>query len=119
MKEIMAIIRPGKDRETKAALARIGCLAMTTVRVLGRGKQRGLRYNTLTGDTNVPQFVLMKYLPKKMLYLVVNDPLVRTVVQCIIRVNQTGQYGDGKIFVMPVKQAVRVRTEENGEAAVR
>ena len=119
MKEIIAIIRPGKDRETKLALAKIGCLAMTTVRVRGRGKQRGLRYSALTSDVPVPQFVLMKYLPKKLICLVVNDALVRPAVQCIVRVNQTGQYGDGKVFVMGTRQAHRIRTGETGEVAVR
>ena len=119
VKEILAIIRPGKDRETKIALAKIGCLAMTTVRVRGRGKQRGLRYSALTSDVPVPQFVLMKYLPKKMIYLVVNDPMVRPAVQCIVRINQTGQHGDGKVFVMGAKQVHRIRTGEKGDVAVR
>ena len=119
MKEIMAIIRPGKDKETKEALAKIGCSAMTTVRVLGRGKQRGLRYSAFSGDSKVPQFVLMKYLPKKMLYLVVNDRQFKPVLQAIIRVNQTGQYGDGKIFVIETKEVCRIRTGETGEVAIR
>ena len=119
MKEVLAIIRPGKDRETKEALSRLGCSAMTTIRVRGRGQQRGLRYSSLTNDTSVPQFVVMKYLPKKMLYLVINDGLVKPVIQCIIRINQTGQHGDGKIFVMEAGEAYRIRTGEKGEAAVR
>ncbi len=119
MTEITAIIRPGKDHETKTALGRIGCLAMTSVRVHGRGKQRGLRYSTLAGDSALPQFVAIKYLPKKLLYLVVGDSLVKIVVQTIIRVNQTGQHGDGKIFISEVKEGYRVRTGEKGEAAVR
>ncbi len=119
MREIIAMIRPGKDRQTKEALARIGCLAMTSVRVRGRGKQRGLKYSALTGDSSVPQFVMMKYLPKKMLYLAINDTLVKPVVQAIIRVNQTGEHGDGKIFVLKMKDAVRIRTGEEGEVVVR
>ena len=119
MKEIFAIIRPGKDRETKEALSRVGCLAMTSFRVRGRGKQRGLKYSALTSDSEIPQFVVMKYLAKKMIYLVVNDPLVKTVVQTLIRVNQTGQYGDGKIFVLDLNEACRIRTREKGEMALR
>ena len=119
MKEIVAIIRPGKDRETKEALAKIGCLAITSVRVRGRGKQRGLKYSALDSDVNIPQFVVMKYLPKKWLYLVVNDQQVRPAVQTIIRANQTGQYGDGKIFVLPAEEATRIRTAEKGEGALR
>ncbi len=115
----MAVIRPGKDRQTKEALAKIGCLAMTTVRVRGRGKQRGLKYSALTNDSSVPQFVVMKYLPKKMFFLTVNDALVKPAIQAIIRVNQTGEHGDGKIFVLKMKDAVRIRTGEKGEATVR
>ena len=63
--------------------------------------------------------MFMKYLPKKMLYLVVNDAMTRPVVQCLIRINQTGQHGDGKIFVMDAGEVYRIRTAEKGEAAVR
>ncbi len=119
MKEVYAIIRPGKDRETKKALEKVGCLTFTSVRVHGRGKQRGLRYSSLANDSGIPQFVIMSFLPKKMLYMVVNDRQVRACVQTIIRVNQTNQYGDGKIFVMDVKDVLRVRTGERGEVAIR
>ena len=118
MKEIMAIIRPGKDRETKKALAKIGCLTFTSVRVQGRGKQRGLRYSSLVNDTGSPQFVVMKYLPKKMLYMVVTDRQLKPAIQTIIRVNQTNQYGDGKIFVAEMKDARRIRTGERGDSAI-
>src|SRR3989338_5043357 len=98
MKEIIAIIRPGKDRETKKALEKIGCMTFTSARVHGRGKQRGLRYSSMASDSGTPQFVVMNFLPKKMLYLVVNDRQLKPCVQTIIHVNQTEQYGDGKIF---------------------
>ena len=114
MTEIYAVIRPGKDRETKQALSKLGCMAMTSVRVLGRGRQRGLRYSVAT-QTEIPQFVIMKYLPKKMIYIVVSDRLVKTVVQALIRINQTGQHGDGKIFVSKVLESTRIRTGESGE----
>ena len=119
MTEIYAMIRPGKDRETKQALEKLGCLAFTSVRAQGRGKQRGLRYSTTVGDSQIPQFVIMKYLPKKLLYLAVNDSLVKTVVQTIIRVNQTGQHGDGKIFISKLKECVHIRTGEKGEATLK
>ncbi len=119
MKEIIAIIRPGKDRQTKEALAKIGCFAMTTIRVRGRGKQRGLKYSALTNDSPVPQFVIMKYLPKKMVYLVINDSLVKPAVHAIIRANQTGEHGDGKIFISKIKNAHRVRTGEKGEVTLK
>ena len=119
VKEIFAIIRSGKDRETKKALEQVGCFAMSSVRVHGRGKQRGLRYSSSVNDSTVPQFVVMKYLPKKLLYLVVNDSLARVVTQTIIRVNQTGEHGDGKIFILNMGDALRIRTGEKGESALR
>ena len=119
MKEIDAVIRPRKDRETKEALARIGVYTCTTRRVYGRGRQRGLRYNVNPASIPAAEHVAMRYLPKKMMYLVVNDRQVRPTLQTIIRVNQTGQYGDGKIFVMGFENVVRIRTNESAEAAVR
>jgi len=119
LKEVFAIIRPGKDRETKKALEKVGCLTFTSVRVHGRGKQRGLRYSSMANDSATPQFVVMNFLPKKMLYLVVNDRQVKACVQTIIRVNQTNQYGDGKIFVLGMKDICRIRTGERGEVAIR
>ena len=118
MKEIIAILRPGKDRETKKALERIGCMTFTSVRVRGRGKQRGLRYSTLVSDSDAPQFIIMKYLPKKMLYMVVTERQLRPAIQTIIRVNRTEQYGDGKIFVLEMKDARRIRTGEKGDSAI-
>ena len=115
MKEIVAIIRSGKDRETKKALAKVGCLTCTTFRVFGRGKQRGLTYKNSSGGVTTG----MRYLPKKMLVLVVNDRQLKPVIQTIIRANQTSQYGDGKIFVMDAKEVVRIRTGEKGEVAIR
>ena len=119
MTEIYALIRPGKDRETKLALSKAGCQAVTSVRVRGRGKQRGLRYSALASDSETPQFVVMNYLPKKMLYLVVNDAMVKPLVQTLIRVNQTGQHGDGKIFVAKLNESYRIRTNEKGEGSLR
>ena len=115
MKEITAILRPGKGKETKEALAKIGVLTCTTRRVFGRGKQRGLKYTSATGKESVA----MRYLPKKMLYLVVNDSQYKVVIQSLIKVNQTGQFGDGKIFVSSMGQVHRIRTQEKGEAAIR
>lgn len=117
MKEIMAIIRPGKDRTTKEALARIGCLTCTTFRVYGRGRQRGLTYPSASGNGAGP--IGVKYLPKKMVYLIVNSRQVKPVIQAILRSNQTGQYGDGKIFVTDSEEVVRIRTGEKGEVAIR
>jgi len=117
MKEVYAIIRMNRMSETKKALEAAGFPAMTAYKVVGRGKQKGL-----IGEVNFqisPEVVKaaeqsggMKYIPKRMLRLVVNDEDVSTVVKTIISVNQTGHYGDGRIFVCPVQATVQIRTGE-------
>jgi nitrogen regulatory protein PII 2 len=118
MKEVLAIIRPHKDRDTKKELEKVGCLTCTTLRVKGRGKQRGLRYSADQGKSGA-EAVVIRYLPKKMLQVVVRNQQVKAVVQAIIRANKSGHYGDGKIFVSDVAETVRIRTGERGEAAIR
>lgn len=119
MKEILAVIRPQKERETKEALEHTGCPACTTLRVAGRGQQRGLKYWSLSlQSVRRSEPVVSKYLPKKLLYLVVADHQVGAAVQAILKVNQTGQFGDGKIFVLPCESVYRVRTAEVGEAVL-
>ena len=118
MKEIFAIIRPGKDRDTKDALAKIGCLTFTSVRVKGRGRQRGLRYSAPMGQNGASLPAAMHYLPKKLLYMVVSDRQIKPAIQAIIRINQTNHYGDGKIFVLEANEVKRIRTGEKGEAAI-
>ncbi len=118
MKEIYAMIRPGKDRQTKEALAKIGCATFTSVRVKGRGRQRGLRYSAPGEGAGAASSVNMHFLPKKLLYMVVSDRQIRPAIQAIIRMNQTGQYGDGKIFVTDAEEVRRIRTGEKGEEAI-
>ncbi len=119
MNEILAIIRPGKERQTKEALARIGCPAVTSLRAKGRGRQRGLRSPAAAeGDAPSPG-VVMRYLPKKLLFLIVPEKKTRAVVQTILTVNQSGHYGDGKIFILPIEEAHRIRTSEKGEMALK
>jgi len=122
MKEIVAIIRPKKVQATKDALEQLGFPGVTALAVIGRGRQRGI-----AGEVNYdfsPELLGqgksggMKYVPKRMLALVVKDDDVDTVVQTIINVNQTAQIGDGKVFVCPIEDAVRVRTDETGEQAL-
>lgn len=113
MKEIYAIVRPGKDRETKEALAKVGCATFTSLRVKGRGRQRGLRPGAGSGES-----VGMTFLPKKMLYTVVNDRQLKPAIHAILKVNQTSHYGDGKIFVIEAEEVRRIRTGETGEDAI-
>jgi nitrogen regulatory protein PII 2 len=125
MKEVIAIIRRHKLQETKAGLLGIGIPALTMVSVEGRGKQKGLpgwNYEldpTLTEIEEKNTGVSMRFIPKRMIYAVVEDEDVPKVVETIIRTNQSGHIGDGKIFVCPVEDAVRVRTGENGEQAIK
>lgn len=125
MKEVIAIIRRHRLQETKAGLLGIGIPALTMVSVEGRGKQKGLpgwNYEldpTLTEIEEKNTGVSMRFIPKRMIYAVVEDEDVPKVVETIIRTNQSGHIGDGKIFVCPVEDAVRVRTGENGEPAIK
>ncbi len=122
MKEIIAIIRPNKMTATKKALDNLGFPGMTASAVLGRGKQRGI-----SGEVRIdirPELLAkeksagMKYIPKRMMSVVVGDDEVDKVVNVLIEVNQTSQIGDGRIFVCPIENAIRVRTREEGYEAI-
>lgn len=120
MKEIIAIIRPNKITATKKALEVLGFPGMTACKVVGRGKQKGIigevAFNVSPELQN--QEGGMKYVPKRMISLVVDDQDVPLVVAAIIKINRTGQIGDGRIFVCPVDEVVRIRTGEKGQAAI-
>lgn len=112
MKEIIAIIRPNKGKETKERLSENGFYAYSTMRVFGRGKERGLRYaKKVEGKEELGG---MRFLPKRLFYIVAADEDVERVIDIIIKANTTGQYGDGKIFVIGIDRAVRIRTGEEG-----
>jgi nitrogen regulatory protein PII 2 len=122
MKEIIAIIRPKKVGRTKDALSESGFPSFMAVAVFGRGHQRGIAAEV---NCELPPELLsqgksggMKYIPKRMLTIVVPDADVDKVVETILSVNQTAQIGDGKIFVCPVDEALRVRTDEHGDKAI-
>ena len=112
MKKIEAIIKPFKLEEVKDALAEIGMEGMTVVECKGFGRQKGhteiYRGSEYTVD----------FLPKIKLELVLADNRVEAAVKAIVGAAKTGKIGDGKIFVSPVDEAIRIRTEEKGEAAV-
>ena len=123
MKEIVAIIRMNRMNQTKQALADAGISSFTAHRVVGRGKGK-VDYLLMKGaEAGCEEAIAQlgpgpKLIPKRLLNVVVPDDLVPSVVQTIIGVNQTGHPGDGKIFVMPVLDAFRVRTGEAGAAAL-
>jgi len=112
MKKIEAIIKPFKLEEVKEALQESGIQGMTVAEVKGFGRQKGhteiYRGSEYTVD----------FLPKLKLEIVVADAEVSKAVAAIIKGAKTGKIGDGKIFVTAVDEAIRIRTEERGEAAV-
>jgi len=112
MKKIEAIIKPFKLEEVKDALGEVGITGMTVTEVKGFGRQKGhteiYRGSEYTVD----------FLPKIKLELVVADGEVTAAVNAIVTAAKTGKIGDGKVFVSPVEDAVRIRTEEKGDAAV-
>ncbi len=120
MKEIMAIIRMNKVQKTKDALLEYGFPSFTVRRVMGRGKQRGLcfEFNPPLPEPEKEAETCIRFIPKRMFTIVVEDSSVNEVVQKIIDVNQTGNVGDGKIFVSNISEALRIRTGESGDATV-
>jgi nitrogen regulatory protein PII 2 len=123
MKEIMAIVRINMMNKTKKALADAGISSITARDVLGRGK--GLVDLTLLegAEKGYEEAVAQlgqsqRMIPKRVFFVVVPDRLVTKTVKTIIAVNRTGKSGDGKIFVMPVMDSVRVRTGEAGDTVL-
>jgi len=112
MKKVEAIIKPFKLDEAKEALSGIGVQGITVSEVKGFGRQKG-HTELYRGAEYVVDF-----LPKIKLEIVVADELVEKVTHTLLESCQTGRIGDGKIFVLPVDQALRIRTGETGDAAV-
>lgn len=112
MKKIDAIIKPFKLEDVKEALSEIGVEGMTVLEVKGFGRQKGhteiYRGSEYTVD----------FLPKIKIEVVVADDVVSAAVAAIVKAAKTGKIGDGKVFVSPVENAIRIRTEETGESAV-
>ena len=112
MKLIKAIIKPFKLDEVKDALTEIGVEGMTVSEVKGFGRQKGhteiYRGSEYTVD----------FLPKVKLEVAVGDEVVDKVIDAIVTSAKTGKIGDGKVFVLPIEQAVRIRTGEKGDEAV-
>ncbi|WP_310600911.1 P-II family nitrogen regulator [Desulfobulbus sp.] len=112
MKKIEAIVKPFKLDEVKDALNGIGIKGMTVTEVKGYGRQKG-HTEIYRGSEYVVDFV-----PKIKMEVIVADEQVDQVIETILTAARTGKIGDGKIFVLPVEQVVRVRTGETGSEAV-
>lgn len=112
MKKIEAIIKPFKLEEVKEALAEVGVQGMTVTEVKGFGRQKGhteiYRGSEYTVD----------FLPKVKLEIVVDDEEATSVAGAIVKSANTGKIGDGKVFISPVEEAIRIRTGETGNDAV-
>jgi nitrogen regulatory protein P-II 1 len=112
MTKVEAIIRPGKLDEVKAALDSVGVKGMTVTHVMGAGKQKG-RTQLYRG-----QEYTVNLLEKVKLETVVEDHMVNDVVKAILDYASTGEIGDGKIFLLKVEDAIRIRTGERGSSAL-
>jgi nitrogen regulatory protein P-II 1 len=112
MKLIVAIIKPFKLEEVKEALAGIGVEGMTVTEVKGFGRQKG-HTEVYRGSEYTVDF-----LPKVKIEIVVADEIVAKVIAAIVQSAKTGKIGDGKVFVLPLDEAVRIRTGERGEIAL-
>jgi nitrogen regulatory protein P-II 1 len=112
MKLIIAIIKPFKLEEVKDALSGIGIEGMTVTEVKGFGRQKGhteiYRGSEYTVD----------FLPKVKIEIALGDELVAKAVETVVKAAKTGKIGDGKVFVVPLEEVVRIRTDERGEAAI-
>ncbi|MEX1195451.1 MAG: P-II family nitrogen regulator [Dehalococcoidia bacterium] len=113
MYKLEAIIRPEKLDDVKAALTAAGHNGMNIVHVTGRGVQRGIVHQGRGGETYT-----VDMLPKVKVEVVVSDADSEKVVKIICDAARTGNIGDGKIFLIPVTDSIRVRTGERGDAAV-
>lgn len=113
MKKIEGIIRPEKLNDVKEALESAGFVGMNIVHVTGRGAQKGIVHGGRGGETYT-----VDMLPKLKIEVIVKDADVQRAVDLIMNAARTGNIGDGKIFIIPVEDAIRVRTGERGDVAV-
>ena len=112
MKKIEAIIKPFKMEDVKDALAEIGIQGMTVTEVKGFGRQKG-HTEIYRGSEYTVEF-----LPKVKFDIVVEDDMVQKAVDTIVLSAKTGKIGDGKVFVLAIEDAIRIRTEERGDDAI-
>ncbi len=112
MKKLEAIIKPFKLNDVKDALHELGLQGMTVTEVKGFGRQKGhteiYRGSEYTVD----------FLPKLKIEMILSDALVSPAIDAVVKAAKTGKIGDGKVFVFPVEEAVRIRTDERGDKAI-
>ncbi len=112
MKKLECIVRPHKLEEVKAALTELGVVGMTVIEVRGVGRQKGHTEHYRGSEYTV------EFLPKVKIEVVIPDEMLDQAVDVISRSAKTGKFGDGKIFVFPVEEVIRIRTGEVGVHAV-
>jgi nitrogen regulatory protein P-II 1 len=112
MKKVEAIIKPFKLDEVREALSELGVSGLTVTEVKGFGRQKG-HTELYRGAEYVVDF-----LPKVKVEVILGDAMVERAIEAIVKAARTGKIGDGKIFVTPVEQVIRIRTGESGEAAI-
>jgi nitrogen regulatory protein P-II 1 len=112
MKKIEAIVREERFHLIKIALEEKGFISMTVSDVMGRGKQKGITLKWRVGEHRI------EFLPKKKIEIIVEDEDCEMVVNMICERGKTGAVGDGKIFVLPVEQVIRIRTGDKGSEAI-
>jgi len=112
MKKIEAIIKPFKLEEVKEALTELGIEGMTITEVKGYGRQKG-HTEIYRGNEYTVEFV-----PKIKIEVVLADSMVKNVTVAIVSAAKTGKIGDGKVFIYPIEEAIRIRTDETGEEAI-
>ncbi|MGZ4901327.1 MAG: P-II family nitrogen regulator [Halobacteriota archaeon] len=112
MKKIMAIIRPNKLDIVKQALDDVGCSGITVTEVKGRGRQKGITEIYRGREYHID------LLPKLEINLIVHDNEIDKILETIAKSARTGEIGDGKIFVLPVEDVIRIRTGERGDSAL-
>ncbi|MBI4429888.1 MAG: P-II family nitrogen regulator [Ignavibacteriales bacterium] len=112
MKKIEAIIRPFKLDDVREALSEMGVRGMTLTEVKGYGRQKGHTEVYRGSEYKID------FLPKIKLEIIAKDSMVERIVSTIVKVGKTGEVGDGKIFISPIEDVIRIRTEESGEEAI-
>ena len=112
MKKVAAIIKPFKLEEVKEALANVGIKGLTVIEVKGFGRQKGHKELYRGAEYEI------EFLPKVKLEVIVPESELENVVEAIVSSARTGRLGDGKVFVSPVEEVVRIRTGERGEEAI-